>query len=795
MKNKAAKAITILISVCMITGTPVSAAEFVSGTDMAEQNTEQNIEQFSDIAEPTETYIPDESEETIDPAADTGTTRLTSTTFNVVIEPTKAVYTGEEQKPKVTLKRRWSSQAEPQEGVDYQVGYEGSFTNAGTYNIIISGLGKYTGSFTKTYKIESKELTGCTVTLDAESFTYNGEQKTPQVTVKDGEKILTVNKDYTVKYSNNINPSGKALVTVKGIGNYGKNSRTIGKYFTITETARDISKCTMSISGDNNITYNGSEKKIFVTVKDAGKTLKAGTDYTVSYKDNIHAGTATAIVTGAGKYFGTLEKTFRIHPKSLPSNISITSTDKKWVYDGTEKRPPLTVKIGDILLREGIDYKVSYKNNINSGTATVTVTGMGDYKSYKRKTYIINKADISQASVVLSADSFRYDGKAKKPGVTVTAGSKQLSANTDYTVSYANNIKAGNATVTVKGKGNYTGTVKKTFKIYVPLDIEKEKGELTLSQSSFVYDGTEKKPSVVLKVANKTLIENKDYTVEYIKNKEIGLASVKVTGIGDYTGSLSKGFEITSRKISLATVTLAESSYIYTGELIEPEIIVTDNTSLVRNKDYTVSYSNNVNVGTAKATITGMGNYTGSITVTFKIQKKDGQIIASNKTVNQGSKAINIADSIVTDGKVTITSSAPKIVKISGYKFIPKSPGKATLTIRAKAGKNYTAVAEQKITITVRPLNTKRFTVKAGKNKADVSWTAAKSVTGYQVQYSTDSSMENAKAIKANGSSQNITLKKLMSKNNYYIRIRTFKKVGRKNYYSDWSSVKKITVK
>lgn len=138
-----------------------------------------------------------------------------------------------------------------------------------------------------------------------------------------------------------------------------------------------------------------------------------------------------------------------------------------------------------------------------------------------------------------------------------------------------------------------------------------------------------------------------------------------------------------------------------------------------------------MNVGTAKATVTGIGNYTGSLTVTFKIQKKDGQIIAGNKTVNQGSKAINVADRIVTDGKVIITSSAPGIVQVSGNKFIPKSPGKTTLTIRAKAGKNYKAVAEKKITVTVRPLNTKSFTVKTGKRKAEVSWTPAKSVSTF----------------------------------------------------------------
>ena len=77
-----------------------------------------------------------------------------------------------------------------------------------------------------------------------------------------------------------------------------------------------------------------------------------------------------------------------------------------------------------------------------------------------------------------------------------------------------------------------------------------------------------------------------------------------------------------------------------------------------------------MNVGTAKATVTGIGNYTGSLTVTFKIQKKDGQIIACNKTVNQGSKAINVADRIVTDGKVIITSAAPGIVQVSGNCYL-----------------------------------------------------------------------------------------------------------------------------
>lgn len=101
-------------------------------------------------------------------------------------------------------------------------------------------------------------------------------------------------------------------------------------------------------------------------------------------------------------------------------------------------------------------------------------------------------------TVTLSNSAFTYDGTEKKPGVTVKAGSKLLSADKDYTFAYANNINAGTASVIITGKGSYSGSTAKSFTIN-PADLSK--ASITLSASSFIYDGTEKKPEVTISIA------------------------------------------------------------------------------------------------------------------------------------------------------------------------------------------------------------------------------------------------------------------------------------------------------
>ena len=220
-----------------------------------------------------------------------------------------------------------------------------------------------------------------------------------------------------------------------------------------------------SISGCNvasiaNQSYTGAALTPKPLVKLGSKTLVEGTDYTLSYKNNTNAGTATVTVTGKGDYTGIKNVTFKISAKNI-SGTSATVSNQG--YTGKVLTPAPVVKNGSVVLKSGTDYTVAYKNNTKVGTATVTITGKGNYTGTKALTFKINAKSISGATVTVSDQN--HTGKALTPAPTVKFGSSVLKSGTDYTLSYKNNINAGTATITIIGKGNYSGTKIVTFKI------------------------------------------------------------------------------------------------------------------------------------------------------------------------------------------------------------------------------------------------------------------------------------------------------------------------------------------
>ena len=296
----------------------------------------------------------------------------------------------------------------------------------------------------------------------------------------------------------------------------------------------------------------------------------------------------------------------------------------------------------------------------------------------------------------------------------------------------------------------------------------------------------------------KKLNLNTDYVATYSDNIRVSkYASIRINTRGNYSGVLYQNFEIQKGDIKKCSITLSADSFQYDGAKKEPDVTVkSGDVLLTKNTDYIVSYSSNQNPGTATVTITGQRNYTGSITRTFTItnRRMPAVITAQNVTLNQSTKKTSIFTA-ETDGKVTLKSSNSKIVKVFGTQIIPVAPGKVTLTITTARGQNYEK-ASKKISITVLPLNTSNLSLKSTtKKQATVSWTAAKSINGYQIYYSQHSDMKNAKYITAKSSAKSAVLKNLTSEKKYYVRIRTYKTVGGKKYYSSWSSVKSITVK
>ena len=168
----------------------------------------------------------------------------------------------------------------------------------------------------------------------------------------------------------------------------------------------------------------------------------------------------------------------------------------------------------------------------------------------------LSRISISKASVTLSTSTYAYDGKAETPSVTVKVGGKTLKKDTDYTVSYSNNTKVGTAKVTITGKGNYTGSVSKTY------SIKNNFKKATVSGiSTKAFTGKNITQSITVKYNGKTLKNGTDYTVSYSSNKNIGTATVKIAGKGSYTGTITKTFKINPAKQEIQKLTAKSKAF------------------------------------------------------------------------------------------------------------------------------------------------------------------------------------------------------------------------------------------
>ena len=169
------------------------------------------------------------------------------------------------------------------------------------------------------------------------------------------------------------------------------------------------------------------------------------------------------------------------------SKASVTLSTSTYAYDGKTKTPSVTVKVNGKTLKKGTDYTVSYSNNTKVGTATVKITGKGNYTGSVSKTYSI-KNNFKKATVS-GISTKAFTGKNITQSITVKYNGKTLKNGTDYTVSYSNNKKIGIATVKIAGKGSYTGTITKTFKIN---PAKQEIQKLTAKSKAFFVDWAQK---------------------------------------------------------------------------------------------------------------------------------------------------------------------------------------------------------------------------------------------------------------------------------------------------------------
>ncbi|MCM1087721.1 MAG: InlB B-repeat-containing protein [Muribaculaceae bacterium] len=477
---------------------------------------------------------------------------------------------------------------------------------------------------------------------------YTGSAIKPKLTVKWGSVILKNNKDYTVAYQNN-KEQGKAAVTITGKGKYsGSISRNFMIYYPISK---------VSVKAIPAVNYTGENFTPELTVTYQKKALVKGTDYTVTYSNNRNAGTAGVTITGKGKYNGQKTVTFQIKGTAI-SSMEFEKIPNV-TYNGAAAKPIITIKTKEgQQLMPGSDYRLVYENTVQKGTASVTVIGNGNYTGTKKLSYKIVAKPLTEAMIFQVAEQ-TYTGSAIKPAVTVTdqeAGRETLVLNKDYTISYSKNKAVGTAQITVKGKGNYGGTVKIPFTIN-PLNLAEAQteGKIDVRVNDMAYTGKALKPAVsvyAITDGKEKKIPAGGYTVTYANNTEMGTGTVTITGKekSGYTGTVTAQFRIVEKAklITASTIKIeAIPAQTFTGKEQKPAIHIVDKSdktkeiTLVQDTDYEITYKNNVNAGKATVTVKGIGSYAGSKNITFKVNKCP---IADKNVLGQGFSIEKMAD-------------------------------------------------------------------------------------------------------------------------------------------------------
>ena len=470
------------------------------------------------------------------------------------------------------------------------------------------------------------------------------------------------------------------------------------------------------------VTYGSGKNKVTLykegDVNAAGETVSAeNADYTVTWINNRYVGTATVVLTGTGKiledgtaigtYFGEKRITFKIKGTALSANMVSWADGSKnvsIVYNGEEQEPRVRVSLQKKVKDENGktvtqtttlrkydeyaqygDYKVSYLKNVDAGTATVVITGAGGYTGTVKKTFKITQADLAaegtEAKIAAGGDAadsaikVAFVKNGAKPAVVVTA--KMANGNTvtlkegkDYTITYANNkaVSEGkNLTekklplITVKGKGNFKGSVKQTFTItnksladaVNPITVtvndvaaNKNKGKFVSKPVITDADGVKLKEKTDYTLTYSLLMANGEETKLDVKkdvvNEPGSTVRITITGVGNYRGEgsvLTADYRITEFDFTKVTVKVVPKTLPYTTKpvtLTEDDLILTmkvgtgkqavvEELPLVTTENgktdgyRIIGYKNNVNKGTAQVTLQGCGKYGGTKTVKFYI--------------------------------------------------------------------------------------------------------------------------------------------------------------------------------
>ena len=664
-----------------------------------------------------------------------------------VSAPKDSKYDGEEHKNKPKVEDT-KTKATLKEGTDYELSYSEDVVNAGTVTVTITGIGNYEGTVDTSYEITKRHVT--LTSADAEKV-YDGSALTNDTVTVGGDK-------FAKKEGATYNVTGMQIE--KGSSNntftYTLNEGTVaGNYdietFEGTLTVTPFTdKVTVTIKGNKDtVTYDGNPHSVegYVITDISNKLYKA--DY-IGVK-----GYARAEGTAVGTYhmnltaqqfsntsasfdnvtFKVEDGTLTINPKSITPDGPDTPEEKKTgitvtkpsdsKYDGEEhkNKPTVTDTKTDKVLVEGTDYELTYSEDvINAGTVTVTVTGIGNYEGSFEVTYEITKRNVTLTSgsaskiydkKALTKDEVTVsgDGFVKDEGATYNVTGSQTEKGTSknkFTYELKSNTKASNYNIEVK---------------FGDLIVTTQDGEVVVAitghSDTVEYDGNEKSVNGY----DVSITEGSTYTTDDFTFN--GTAEAKGIKAGTYPMNLAADqFTNTNDNYTQVTFIVTDGSLTITpksivptddnGITVEKPADTTYNGSEQRNKpvvkdsktkatlvegtDYTLAYTDATNAGTVTVTITGIGNYNGTVDTSYEIKPKEYTV-----TTNTASKVYD-GTALTASGKVegivsgetynfTITGTQTDVgssdntytfewngtAKKSNYKLAKESIGKLTV--------------------------------------------------------------------------------------------------------------------
>lgn len=432
------------------------------------------------------------------------------------------------------------------EGTDYTVTYKNN-KNVGTASFTVVGKGMYSGSISKSFKINPRSLEEYTVN-DLSDVTFTGSE----VGVNDIKVIdaagneLSKGTDFTLSYKKNVN-TGTATVVITGKGNV---TGSIERTFKIVSA---------NISGAklDAISWFGPDGKpeTSLTVTFGGKVLTENKDYTVQYNHDSTAKKSTPVITGKGNFYGTNAIQVDIKRANIAVDTvnSVTKTAK--TYNTKPQTQTVSISYLNETLKKDTDYTVTYKNNVNVGTATVVISGKGEYAGTVSCTFTIQPQKLSRAKISGIVNK-TYNTKGQTQNATLTYNSSALVKNRDYTQSYKSNTASGVGYITFSGKGNYTGSVTKSFNIAKANISSATVGGIGTKR----YNGSKQTQSLKITFKGKTLKNGTDYTLSYKNNKNVGTASVVISGKGNFNGKVTANFKINPQKTYITSLSPAKKT-------------------------------------------------------------------------------------------------------------------------------------------------------------------------------------------------------------------------------------------